>query len=112
MNTCFQKRDEHLLTYKHVKSHPGGPPYVRPLYETLGYILVPNRWQNAVRDISADPSPGVNTDHYPLRMELQIRLKARHKPERVNEVFLKCNEEEAETYNHMLKRDQKRETRL
>ena len=46
MNTFFYKQEEKLITYKEDKAHLGGPPYNRSKYETLDYVLVPNRWKN------------------------------------------------------------------
>eukprot|EP00969_Alexandrium_andersonii_P141093 6239207-Alexandrium_andersonii.AAC.1 len=65
-NTFFPKRDEHLAKYLENKAHAGGPPYDRTNYEVLDYVVVPRRWGNAIKDVTADPRHGVGTDHYPL----------------------------------------------
>ena len=61
-----------------MKSHPGGPPYDRHHYETLDYIIVPDRWKNTVENVEIDMNSGINSYHYPLRVTICINLKAKY----------------------------------
>ena len=85
----FEKEDKQLTTYR----APGisGPPYKRIewkeyRYETLDCILTNGRWRNSVVDIENDAGAEIDSDHYPLVMTVQIKLKDIHKQER-EEIF-------------------------
>ncbi len=77
MNTMFQKQNHKLITYKEDKAHQGGPPYTRSTYETLDYILTPNRWKHFIKTVERDMECNINTDHYPLRTRIIITLKSK-----------------------------------
>ena len=52
-----------------------GPPWTRNNgYETLDYILVPERWKNSVQDAEVDSSGFLPTDHYPIITTIKINL--------------------------------------
>ena len=69
MNTMLQKQEMYKITYKEKKQHTGGPPFARPTYEVLDYVLSAQRWKNSIQDIESDPYPNIYTDHYPLKLE-------------------------------------------
>eukprot|EP00975_Prorocentrum_lima_P054848 11497894-Prorocentrum_lima.AAC.1 len=79
MNTFFPKPVSKLVTYRELWAD-SGPPYERGRYETLDYVLAPQRWRNCVRDVTNDLLCNVFTPHYPLIARLDIRLKALQKP--------------------------------
>ena len=74
-NTIFQKQAEKLITYKNDKSHPGGPPYTHNKFDTLDFVLAPQRWRTSVQDVESQMTSGVNSDHYPLVVEIRVKLK-------------------------------------
>ena len=63
------------MTYQAPQENPRVPPFHRPKYETLYYILIPNRWNNAVLDCESDAKANINSDHDPLVAKLCFRLK-------------------------------------
>jgi hypothetical protein len=105
MNTFFYKQEEKLITYKEDKAHLGGPPYNRSKYETLDYVLVPNRWKNAIKDVESDVHAEINSDHYPMKIRVQINLKAEvlNVGRREKWEYTGCNNEERDRYNNKLK---------
>lgn len=52
-----------------------GPPWCRPRFETLDYIIVSNRWTNGVINVEAVLSAHITTDHFPLTATLRFKLK-------------------------------------
>ena len=66
MNMQFMKQPQTLVTYKANKQKAGGPPYTRPDYETLDYIMTTKRWKNAFKNVESDVSSNINSDHYPF----------------------------------------------
>jgi hypothetical protein len=109
MNTHFTKQEHKLITYKEDKSHPGGPPYDRSKYDTLDFILVPQRWRNSIRDVENDIDSGINSDHYPLIAKVHIRLKARIWAKKKTWVYHKCNDEQRKLLNQTLRKEAVRE---
>ena len=75
MNTTFAKRPEYLATYMAPSNNPVGPPWIRPKYEQLDYGLAQHRWKNTVTDIQSYPLHNLSTDHFPLIMNIKIKLK-------------------------------------
>ena len=65
-NTFFHTIPSKLITYKENKQHEGGPPFDRKNYDTLDYILIQQRWRNAVTNVESYMDSGINSDHYPL----------------------------------------------
>ena len=54
-----------------------GPPWTRNNgYETLDFILVPERWKNSVLDAESDTTGFLPSDHYPVIAKIRINLKA------------------------------------
>ena len=109
MNTHFTKQEHKLVTYKEDKSHPGGPPYDRSKYDTLDFILVPQRWRNSIRDVENDIDSGINSDHYPLIAKVHIRLRARIWAKKKTWVYHKCNDEQRKLLNQTLRKEAVRE---
>ena len=59
-----------------------GPPWTRANgYETLDYILAPERWKNTVKNVEAETTGFIPSDHYPLIAEIHVKFKA-EKPKR------------------------------
>ena len=103
INTFFEKPDEQLRTYK-VNKNNLGPPYNRTKYETLDYILVPNRWKNTFKNVEADPNTYVDSDHFCLLADIQIKLKANHSQQKIQRPkYEQCTEEKRYDFNRKLK---------
>ena len=103
INTMFDKVESRKVTYKQDKRHPGGPPWTRGKYEVLDYVAINRRWRNAARNAETDVHANVDTDHYPLIIDLQVRLKAREERKRVNrKKYMKCSEEQRDAFNGRL----------
>ena len=53
-----------------------------------------------MRNAETDVQANISTDHYPLMVELQVRLKAQEKKKLVDrKKYLKCSKEQRELYN-------------
>ena len=78
-----------------------GPPWTRVNgYETLDYFLAPDRWRNTVKNVEADTSGFIPSDHYPLTAEIHVKFKAEKPKEKlIREKFEKCNIDEYLEYN-------------
>ena len=74
-NTLFNKPDFKKMTYRQRKNDQWGPPYTRTKCDTLDYITIPHRWKNGIKDIESDPTANIPTDHIPLIMEAEFKLK-------------------------------------
>ena len=65
----------------------------------MDYVTINRRWRNAARNAARNVHANVDTDHYPLIIDLQVRLKAREERNRVNrKKYMKCSEEQRETF--------------
>ena len=103
MNTHFCKQEHRLISYKEDKTHPGGPPYNRSKYDTLDFILVTQRWKNAVQDVENDIECGLNTDHFPIIAKVHIKLKARVWERKKRWIYHKCTDPQRDELNIKLK---------
>ncbi|MFM7983941.1 MAG: hypothetical protein ACKPKO_31915, partial [Candidatus Fonsibacter sp.] len=91
INTMFEKDGSNKATFKQDRQHPGGPPWVRGKYEVLDYATINRIWRNATRNAETDVQANVSSDHYPLMVELQVRLNAQEKRKLVDrKKYLKC----------------------
>ena len=103
MNIRFRKRPEKLATYR----APGtsfGPPWNRGRYETLDYILAHDRWKNSIMNVESDPTANIDSDNFPLKATIKIRLKAvRNTSMSTILKFEKCSVEQRLEYNRNLK---------
>jgi len=74
-NTWFMKTDAKLVTYR----APGtqiGSQLRRHDYEQLDFVVVPRRWKNSVTNVESDTQANINSDHYPLTIDIKAKLKA------------------------------------
>ena len=76
INTLFEKPNDKLATYQNPKAKLGMSKR-RGTHETLDYWLTENRWQNSCVDCEADGGANINTDHYPLILEIKLQIKNR-----------------------------------
>ena len=75
INTCFQKPDDKLMTYKQNSTNIG-PPYNRDRYEQIDYVVVPDRWKNSITNCETDKNNPIRSDHFPIITNIKIKLKA------------------------------------
>ena len=83
-----------------------GPPYTREKYETLDYLITPNRWKNSIKNIEADKDTNVYTDHIALTVTISIKLKAQ--PKTVNQIrnkYEKCSTDTKWEFNNKLRKE-------
>jgi exonuclease III len=91
MNTMFEKEEKKKVTFKQDKGHAGGPPWKRGTYEMLDYVTTSRRWRNAVVNVETDVHANVDTDHFPLVVDLQVRLNAQEKRKQEERIrYLSC----------------------
>ena len=99
INTLFEKPNDKLATYQNPKAKLGMSKR-RGTHETLDYWLTENRWQNSCVDCEADGGANINTDHYPLILEIKLQLKKLWKPKTEQRIkFDEATEEQKQKYN-------------
>ena len=78
MNTYFQKPQKNKCTFKYWGAEDG-PPWDQSKYTEIDWFLVSNRGKNAVKDIGAEPTANIGSDHFPVICKWKIILKAQQK---------------------------------
>ena len=86
-NNCASCRKTNLNMHEHTVKQkqqiacgqkPTKMEYDRYNYfDTKDYWLAPNRWKNSVCDCESDVEANVDSDNFPLIMEIQTKLKAK-----------------------------------
>ena len=77
-NTVFQKSDAELVTYKAVGVKNWQPPWQLHKYAQMDYVLINNRWKNAITDVNTTHVHAVDTDHKMLVATTRFKLKSVH----------------------------------
>ena len=69
----LETRDTQVITY----SQPGsiGPPWGRGRYETLDYMITPNKWTNSITNWESDMNSNLVTDQFILNYSIQTKLR-------------------------------------
>ena len=77
VNTMYRKRLENIATYRKRKETEGitGEAIHQDTHEQIDYILVTQRWRNSVTNAESDTQANINTDHYPVKATIQVRLR-------------------------------------
>ena len=73
-----------------------GPPWVKHRYDTLDYVLIPDKWKNACTNCEADPGRAIPSDHFPIKLLLRAKLRAKSQTAQRTTSFPK------QPYNNML----------
>ena len=98
-NTFFEKPDSKLFTYKN-NINENQPPYTRRNYETLDYVITPERWKNCVKNVETDKDTNVYSDHITLIATIQIKLKAdKTTGGKLRQKYAECTEQQRYDYN-------------
>lgn len=77
LNTLCPKTEQRKATFLSRKEHGRTEPWIRPIHEVIDYALIELRWRNAVRDVETYPEANIASDHYPMKIKMQVRLKAK-----------------------------------
>ena len=105
MNTWFQKRAEQKITWR----HPGTKPHhnkVRGHYAVKDYWLATKRWKNGVTNCNIDHKHNINTDHYPLIIDIKVTLRAQKQSRKEpKEKYKECDDEQNDEYVKDLKKE-------
>eukprot|EP00975_Prorocentrum_lima_P071523 12938166-Prorocentrum_lima.AAC.1 len=99
VNTFFAKAPSALISYKEDKRHVSGPPFTRPTYETIDFILSPRRWRSSFVDVETSHYAPLTTDHYPLVFRVRSKLQRRSAPARVQWEFPTPNDSQVDAFN-------------
>ena len=67
--------DEDLVTYKAVGVKSWQPPWLLHKYAQCDFVLVNNKWKNAVTDVSTTQVHAVDTDHKLVIASVHFKLK-------------------------------------
>ena len=103
MNTHFLKAPEALCTYSEVSNTTGGPPWNALRYAQLDYVLVSARWKNIIHNVESMPSIQIDSDHFVLKSEIMIKLKADPRKQRpLRPKFRPFTAEQVSMFNNMV----------
>lgn len=97
-NTMFYKNKNKLATYKKPETTLTDP-VTRPHYEQLDYILTPERWKNSVLDAESDIQADINSDHFPVKFQIGIKLKSTNQRNKPRPKYRECTKEENKQRN-------------
>ena len=86
VNTWFQQPTRRLYTWK----SPGGTTR-----NQIDYILINERFRNNVKQVKTYPGADINSDHIPVVMKLNIKLKKLEKPKVRDQIDLELLKEES-----------------
>ena len=101
-NTFYVKTPDKLAAYIHDKAAATKLPLTKPTFEVVDYILIHQRWRNAIKDINSDTAAGIDSDHYPLVADVKVSLKAQYMPRITKTRYFPCTEAQAEQLNERL----------
>ena len=76
-NTRFSKPKEKLITYREPKAGEGTSVEQADCFNQVDFIVTPNRWKNAITDVSSAMDAALPSDHYPLIAKVCTRLATR-----------------------------------
>ena len=79
MNTWFSKPEAKKVTYMTpgtTKFPAAGEPWDPATFAELDLCLAPTRWSGMVVDVQSNTKTGLNSDHFPLEVELRLKLRA------------------------------------
>ena len=77
MNTWYKKPQGRKVTYMApgTKVLPGPNEDWDPsVFAQLDLCLAPDRWKCMVNNVESNPKAGLNSDHFPLEVTLQLKL--------------------------------------
>ena len=78
MNTWFQTPDNKKVTFMApgtAKLPKAGESWDPEIFGELDLCLAPDRWSGMVKNVESNTRAGLNSDHFPLEVELELRLK-------------------------------------
>ena len=84
-NTWFKHPPGKQVTYKepHTKVLPDNNCDWSPQdFAQLDLCLIPQRWRNACTDICSQPRANLDSDHFPVKVCMRVKLGAKAKPAR------------------------------
>ena len=93
-----QKKQRRKITWKRPGTKPGDPK-TRGYYAVKDYWLIPSRWKNGVSDCYADHYHNINTDHYPLIIDIKVTLRPRKQSRKEpKKKYKECDDDQNEEY--------------
>ena len=104
-NTLFPKTPQCLITYKSDKTAGNEPPYDKTKYETLDYFITHRKWRNTIRNAHSNMRAGVDTDHFPLQIQIRIKLKAEYGKRNVKPKYEPCSDTQRKELNDIFRQE-------
>ena len=83
-----------------------GPPYTKGRFDVIEYIIVPKRWQNAIKNVYSDIWSGIDTDHYPIIADIRVSLNAEYRYTTPKTRYIKCTDVQQDKLEQGLKHTQ------
>ena len=87
-----------MATIRNLDVEIGNKPE-RPHYDQIDYILTPLRWRNAIKNAETTITGMITTDHFPLKVMTEFRLKKSTQKQKDMQTWEKCNKKEREQFN-------------
>ena len=116
-NTFFEKPNSKLCTYKgprdRQKQERDDGHTVTPhrrdrynYYDTKDYWLSMNRWKNSACDCESDDQANVDSDHFPLILDVLTKLRAKKQTRKEPRLkYAEASKEEGEAFNNLLRQN-------
>ena len=106
LNTQYRKRKEKIVTHRElgVKREE---ELTRGKYEQIDFIMTSRRWRNTVKDAESDTAANIESDHYPVKALIRIKLKASKKGGQTRKRYRECRDEERENVNETIRKKRK-----
>ena len=73
-NTCFDKPDEQLVTYRNLGVQPASNVCYQD-FAQIDFVLVPRSWLPAVADIQSDRGVALQSQHFVLMVDLCLEIE-------------------------------------
>ena len=112
MNTMYRKPKQKTATYRIIKSTPeeGHQETVEAgTHEQIDYILTMRRWSNTVTNAESDTCANINTDHYPVVVDIRIRLRKIEKGGEGRKRYKQCSPEQRQAVQNAIEKTREKD---
>jgi len=115
VNTMYRKTKHKTATYRIIKERctEGEPEMTNRNFEQIDYIITTRRWRNTVMNAESDTKANINSDHFPVKALIRIKLRRDdNKGGPGRDRYKKCTEEQHIQINNTLEEhmDKEQET--
>ena len=101
-NTLFKKNKHKLVTYREIGTTIEDEVR-RGTHEQIDFIIVASKWKNNIKNAESDTDANIDSDHYPVIVEIRVKLKAIHVARRNRPKYDICTETQRQHVNRRLR---------